>query len=234
MVKVINKKSKVKSSSRNKEKEKTKNIIITRDNPKRDSRRLKRGVVKRSTKKPKKDIAKITMDEDYKKNVISVINKIVSNQESLDYLIKNIGKYAIDIVKLLKIPKSDDEIAVILDLKINAVRRILNMMQGSGITDYNISKNTDGWLSFTWYIDIRRISEFFDGLTKTKNPTDILTDECNDYFICNKCYKENKLILTFDAAYELGFKCVCNNKLIRISKDKANKLILDVKMKNNK
>lgn len=185
--------------------------------------------VKRSVKKPKKDISKTTMNDNYKKSVVPIIKKIVSDQKSLEYLTKNVSKYTVDVVELLRIPRSDEEIAGLLDMKINAVRRMLNIMQGYGITDYNTSKNKDGWLSFTWYINIKRIPKYFDYLDTTNTSTNILTDDCNDYFVCDNCYDENKLILTFDAAYESSFKCMCDGDLSRINKDRVNELILAAK-----
>ncbi len=180
---------------------------------------------KRSHKKVKKDIAKTTMNIDYKKSVYPVIESLISNAQAAEYLTKNVSKNAAEVVSLLKKPMSDEEIAEILDMKINAVRRMLNRMHGYGITNYNTSKNKEGWLSFTWYIDTKKVPQFFEYVDNTNQTAAILTDDCNDYFLCEKCYPDNKLILTFDAAYESNFKCVCNHGLSRISKDKVSEIV---------
>ncbi len=171
----------------------------------------------------------------YKKFVIPFIEKLGSNPDAIDYLTKNVGKASTDIISLLKKPRSDEEIAGILDMKINAVRRILNIIQGYGITNYNVSKNKDGWLSFTWYIDDRKAYQFFDYISERSNSTtDVVNNDCNDYFICSKCYRENRLILTFDAAYESGFKCVCDNNLSQMDRSEIESVIANNTHKNSR
>ena len=86
---------------------------------------------------------------EYSKAASVIINNLGSDEIVSSYLRKNVSKRAIDVVGLLDSPKTDEDIAARLGLKINAVRRILNIMQGYGITNYNISKNVDGWLSFS-------------------------------------------------------------------------------------
>jgi len=50
--------------------------------------------------------------------------------------------------------------------------------------------------------------------------------ECNVYFVCNNCYDATKLLFTFDAAFEEGFKCNnCGKNLAAMSRDEASKLI---------
>lgn len=56
----------------------------------------------------------------------------------------------------------------------------------------------------------------------------MIDDKCNDYFICNKCYKDTKLVFAFDAAYEAGFRCtVCGSKFQMIDKANAEKLVFE-------
>lgn len=154
----------------------------------------------------------------------AVINNIEGNEVVSSYLKKNVSRRAIEVMHLLGEPKTDEDIAMHLDMKINAVRRILNIMQGYGITNYNISKNVDGWLSFAWYINVNKIGQFFDYVKNMSVASDVVKDNCNDYYICNKCYSDNKLIFTFDAAYEAGFRCSCNNMLTRVGREEAEKL----------
>ena len=54
----------------------------------------------------------------------------------------------------------------------------------------------------------------------------VIKEDCNDYFVCNKCYKDDSIIFTFDAAYEAGFKCgSCGGKFDMINKNDAMELI---------
>ena len=114
-------------------------------------------------------------------------------------------------------------------MKINAVRRILNMMQDYGITNYYVSKNVNGWLSFAWYINVSKLQPFFDYISNLEAKDTIVNDQCNDYFVCNKCYEQNKLIFTFESAFEESFKCnSCNGNLAMINKDDAKRLAVQV------
>jgi len=162
----------------------------------------------------------------YSENAIQYIHTLIEDTEIADYLNKNVSRHAGEVINLLSHPSTDEDIAAALDLKINAVRRILNIMQGYGITNYTVSKNNEGWLSFEWYINTNKVPQFFDYVKNTQQENSVLKDDCNDYFICDKCYDENRFIFTFDAAYEAKFKCnVCDKRLSRIDKDKVAELV---------
>lgn len=165
----------------------------------------------------------------YTTNAMKYIEALVNDTRISDYLNKNVSRHASEVIDLLTTPRTDEEIAAALDLKINAVRRILNIMQGYGITNYNVSKNNEGWLSFAWYINTNKVPQFFDYVKNTTSEKTTLKDDCNDYFICKTCYTDNKFVFTFDAAYESGFKCnICNKQLSRIDKGKASELLSSV------
>lgn len=162
-----------------------------------------------------------------------IIESIMQNELIISYLNKNVSKRASEVLGLLETPKTDEQIAEILDMKINGVRRILNIMQGYGITNYNISKNVDGWLSFSWYINNNKIDQFFDYVKNVSSTESTIKEGCNDYFICGKCYSDNKMIFTFDAAYEANFKCSCNKLMIRKSKDDIAELLKAAEISKN-
>ncbi|MCL4383672.1 MAG: hypothetical protein M1168_00950 [Candidatus Marsarchaeota archaeon] len=171
---------------------------------------------KQNTSIPKQEEAEKTID------------KLLNNANIVDYLIKNVSKRTPEVLTMLINPTSDEQIAFKLDMKINSIRRILNLLQGYGLTKYYVEKNINGWLSFAWYININKIDYFFEYVNQgSKN---ILKEECNDYFICNKCYKNNNLILTFSEAFEVSFKCSnCGKQYERIDKEHTQKLINEEK-----
>ncbi len=156
--------------------------------------------------------------------VKSAVEGLLSDNDSVSFLRKNISKWAPDVLNMLVTPKTDEYLAEQLGMKINAVRRILNLMQGYGVTNYYVAKNTNGWLSFAWYVNTDKVAPFFDYIKSVSSRKSIVTDECNDYFMCNGCYPKDRLIFTFDAAYEAGFKCNCGQKFARIDKDAAEKM----------
>jgi transcription factor E len=185
-------------------------------------KRIKR--VPQTKKSRRKAKARVSSEEEaaQRLTVNTVIDGIINNELATEYLRKNVSKKATDVISALTEPKTDEQLAAELGIKINAVRRILNIMHGYGITNYNISKDSKGWLSFLWFINTNKIDQFYDYISKKNSMMNIIDENCNDYFICKECFNENKLIFNFDSSFEVGFKCVlCGNKLERISKEEA-------------
>ncbi len=152
------------------------------------------------------------------------IEELCANEISIEYLKKNVSKHAMSVLMLLDTPKTDEEIAERINIKVNAIRRILNITQGYGITDYYVAKNTGGWLSFAWYINVNKIKRFFDYINSTGTGS-VINSACDDYFICGTCYKNNKLIFVFESAFEVAFRCGCGKSMTRISRAEAELLI---------
>ncbi len=178
----------------------------------------------RSTKKSREAVANVyTQDE-----ITAAVEELSRNVSAAGYLKKNVSKRALDVINKLVVPKTDEALAAELDMKINAVRRILNIMQGYGITNYYIAKNVNGWLSFAWYINISKLPPFFEYIDSIENKKPAINTECNDYFICKNCYDANKLIFTFDAAFEENFRCSgCGKSMIMMDKEQASALITE-------
>ncbi|MDE1832823.1 MAG: hypothetical protein KGH58_00185 [Candidatus Micrarchaeota archaeon] len=153
--------------------------------------------------------------------VKQTVENLVANENAIEYLKKNVSKRSVEVLDMLITPKTDEYMAEKLEMKINAIRRILNIMQGYGITNYYISKNTNGWLSFSWYINTSKLQPFLDYINNMERDSAVVNENCNDYFICNDCYKTDKLIFTFDAAYENSFKCNCGNSLERMDSNEV-------------
>ncbi len=177
---------------------------------------------KRMTPKQKREKLNIPEPKIAKEAINTIMNDVVA----VDYLLKNVSRNAIDVLTSITTPKTAEQVSEILDIKINFVRSMLNIMQGYGITNYYVAKNDNGWLSFAWYVNVPKIQSFFEYIKSIKKDDTIIKDNCNDYFVCSKCYDETKQIFDFDAAYEDHFKCkVCNSKFKMISKEGAKELI---------
>jgi transcription initiation factor IIE alpha subunit len=167
----------------------------------------------------------IKLEEKPQVNQKGIVDGLLGDSIITNYLIKNVSKRTPEIMRMLEKPQDDEKIAEALGMKINAVRRVLNILQGYGITDYKISKNENGWLQFEWSINTREVSKFLDYVEETINKNSVIRTDCNDYFICNDCYADNKLVFTFDAAFEEKFKCGCGKGMVRIDKTEAQKLV---------
>lgn len=154
------------------------------------------------------------------------IDTLMANDRAIEYLKRNVSKKAVDVLGMLSAPKTDEFLAEELDMKINAIRRILNRMQGYGITNYYISKNTNGWLSFAWYINTSKLAPFLEYIDSMDTNKSIVNESSDDYFICNNCYKDNKIVYPFDAAFENNFKCdSCSKNLSRMGRSEIQELL---------
>ncbi len=179
-------------------------------------------VVKKQTAKERRE--KLYIPEP--KLAKEALNAIITDGFAADYLRKNVSKNAIDVLGVITAPKTAEQVSEMLDIKINFVRSMLNIMQGYGITNYYVAKNDNGWLSFAWYINTTKLQSFFDYIRSMKGDEIVIKDDCNDYFVCNKCYSDTKLIFAFDAAYEAGFRCkACGGRFKMITKDEAVNLV---------
>lgn len=159
-------------------------------------------------------------------DVKTSIDSLLVNTHAVEYLKKNVSKMSVDVISMLVTPKTDEYIAEQLGMKINAIRRILNIMQGYGITNYYISKNTKGWLSFAWYINTSKLTPFLEYVDSMDREKSIVTEACNDYFVCESCYSNDRFVFTFDSAFENNFKCSsCGKNLDRMNREEAQVLI---------
>ncbi|MEM3272780.1 MAG: hypothetical protein QXZ38_02875 [Candidatus Micrarchaeaceae archaeon] len=155
------------------------------------------------------------------------IERVIKDNNFSNYVVKNSGKKSIDVIKALVTPQTDEDIAAKSGIKINEVRRILNDFNKFGFARYNTHKDGKGWLTFVWYVDGDKLNEFTNTIhAPTEELGFKLQEMCDDFFICEKCYKEQKTILPFDAAAEANFRCdVCGKMLTRISRESAERLI---------
>jgi transcription factor E len=168
----------------------------------------------------KEQVAKNTVE------TVKFIDEMINNKDFSDYIIKNVGRKAIDILSTLNEPLSDEELASKLDIKINEVRRILNTLNTYGITKYDTLKDKNGWLTFKWYINANNIEKVKKTISESsKSAKYKLPDDCNDFFICDTCFEKSRVLFPFDTAVEMKFKCDCGGNLVRISKEDAQRLI---------
>lgn len=160
------------------------------------------------------------------KRAKEALSTIIADGFAADYLKKNVSRNALDVLGAITAPKTAEQVSAMLDIKINFVRSMLNIMQGYGITNYYVAKNDNGWLSFAWYINTTKLQSFFDYIRSIKGEEVVIKDDCNDYFVCGKCYNETRLIFAFDAAYEAGFRCkACGGKFKMIDRNEAEGLV---------
>ncbi|MEM3181029.1 MAG: hypothetical protein QW091_02315 [Candidatus Micrarchaeaceae archaeon] len=166
------------------------------------------------------------MHEQHAKN-LEIINTILANDKVAGFLSNNISKYAIDIIRKIDGLKTDEAIAANMNMKINEARRLLNKLGDYGITRYDTHKDSKGWLTFEWYVDVEKLNDLNKTINSIQEENKInLPDNCDDFFICEKCYENDKIVLPFEAAFEHSFKCPeCHRPLKRLSKQEVTELL---------
>jgi transcription factor E len=135
---------------------------------------------------------------------------LLGNSNFNQHISDTLGAVAPEILRsLVKNPKTDEDIAVQHNVKVNDVRRLLNMMNGYGIVKYDVSKDNKGWLIFKWKLNNEKLEDYISKLEAEATTSEIpnLPGNCNDFFICKKCYSTQKVVLPFDSAFESGFNC---------------------------
>jgi transcription factor E len=153
---------------------------------------------------------------------------LLSNTAFSEFISRNVGKKAINIIRMLNVPQTDEKLAADLAVKINEVRRILNVLDTYGIARYDTNKDSKGWLTFKWYLNTSKLTELNEEMANKKDENYKLQEDCNDFFYCNKCYDDQKVILPFDAAYEGQFKCDnCGKSLKQLTRTDAQKLFAE-------
>ena len=157
---------------------------------------------------------------------IQRVENAISDPAFNTYMVKTLGSTSIDILKLLtKGAQTDEGLAAKLEVKINDVRRMLNVMNGYSFLRYDTNKDNKGWLIFKWHIDKEKLYEFEQGVNKSIFGG-VQNSNCNDFFFCNRCYNENKVVVPFDAAFETSFKCVgCGKSLNMLDKQSAESIL---------
>lgn len=159
------------------------------------------------------------------------VRESVSDPHFLDYISKNVGIKANDIINILiEGPRVDDKVSEILSLKLNETRRMLNMLNNYGVVRYTINKNSDGWLTFVWYLDADAVTVLNGKVKAELSARSVLPQDCNDFFVCKNCSKKHSMVLQFEVAFENKFRCECGKPLIRVSKERAEELYKNVVM----
>jgi transcription initiation factor IIE alpha subunit len=155
-----------------------------------------------------------------------LIDDIIKDDNFSNYIVKVVGKRAIDILSVLKEPRTDEDLSTLLNVKINEVRRILNTLNTYGIAKYETNKDNKGWLTFKWYVNFENIKKVKDNFAvESKNAIYKLPDNCNDFFICESCFEKQRTLFPFETAIEMNFKCDCGGNLVRISREDAERLV---------
>ncbi len=152
---------------------------------------------------------------------MKVIEDVAADEHFSAYVNSKIGENTVSVMKELSIPKTDDAVAENLQLRINDVRRILNLLNTDGVARYVVNKNSKGWLSFKWYIDEAKLNKLMSRLKEsTAVVSEALPENVGDFFICEKCEATGRFF-TLDEVFQSSFKCEKGHILKRIDRQQA-------------
>ncbi len=156
--------------------------------------------------------------------------ELLDNQAFLSHVSADVGPESVEILRsLAKSHKTDEELAAQMSMKVNDIRRMLNMMNSYSIVRYDVNKDNKGWLLFTWRIDGEKLQEYIAGMSRIAQINmPALPANCNDFFICKKCYATDKIVLPFDSAFETKFTCGCGKSLTILNKEETIELFREV------
>ena len=207
----------------------TKNNKKTSKAGSKKSLAVKKAVVKKSVKKAVEVHVKSKQANSIKKVVEGKKTKRASKKEQVveevvidrnisfatdnpvfsEYMNKNVGSHAIAIVENLnESSQTDDKLSAKLNIKVNEVRRMLNVLNTYSVTRYDINKDNKGWLTFKWYLDREKLKLLTETVAQNSSNGGMhLQENCNDFFFCKGCYESQKVIFPFDSAFESDFKC---------------------------
>jgi transcription factor E len=211
-----------KTISRKATKAKSKHTKTPKHNVKRRQKPIK--VQKKTAKALRKE-----REELFAKNKIIEDTKqaasLLENKAFKQHITGKVGPEAPVILReLIKSPKTDEDIATQLNIKVNDIRRALNLMNGYGIVKYDVNKDSKGWLIFKWRLNNEKLEDYINNveieIRTVEQPT--LPGNCNDFFICKKCYSEQKVVHPFDSAFESGFNCEsCGKPYVIMNKEET-------------
>jgi len=159
--------------------------------------------------------------------VMEGVGRAMDDAVFIDYVAKNVGSQANDVLReLSKGPRKDEQLAETVSIKLNEVRRVLNLLNKHGIVRYDVKRDSSGWLTFEWHVDYVAFSDFYKTLNqKAEAPQSPLPENCNDFFVCGGCSKKQGLLYPFDVAYDKSFKCNCGKSLEALTRTEAESYI---------
>ena len=159
--------------------------------------------------------------------IVAFVETALGDNVFIDYISKNVGSHANGLLKrLLEGPQKDEALAEKAEIKLNEVRRALNLLNRYGMVRYDVKRDITGWLTFEWHVDYVAFSDFYKSLNKkTETKTSQLPEGCNDFFVCFVCSKQQGFVYPFDIAYDKSFKCNCGKSLEAITRKDAEEFV---------
>ncbi|AOL16142.1 transcription factor [Sulfolobus sp. A20] len=158
---------------------------------------------------------------------------------NVEELFTNLAKSLLgdDIVDVLEVllrkgtEMTDEEIANTLNIKVNDVRKKLNLLEEQGFVSYRKTRDKDsGWYIYYWKPNIEQINEIL--LSRKRLILDKLRirleyERNNTFFIC----PQDNARYSFEEAFENEFKCPkCGSQLSYYDSDKI-KTFLEQKIR---
>jgi transcription initiation factor TFIIE subunit alpha len=173
---------------------------------KRISKKIKRPDKTKSIKKAQKP-----------QKVIVNVNKLLTTEEAIKYVIDLGGESGLNIFKYLIFhgPMEENILARKLKFeKANAIRKFLYRLYNKNLVSYTKKKKgAKAWYTYYWKANPERLvflikKEYEDEIKQAKKSIDL--NKANDFYICENCNRQYDL----NKALENDFRCAnCNGML---------------------
>ncbi len=154
---------------------------------------------------------------------------VETDEEAIVILAKKIhGEPAGRIAELLRVKGeiTDDDIAKILNLNVNTVRKILNMMFESRLVKYRRARDEKiGWYKYFWRLTDEPAHQLLEDRKRMAIKVlerRLQAEEENEYFYCPKCGKKYSL----DEADTYGYICPDCEEVLEPYDNEKDKIIL--------
>ncbi len=145
------------------------------------------------------------------------INKLLSMEEAIKYVVDLSGEKGLDVFKYLIYhgPMEENLLAKKLRFdKANAIRKFLYKLYSKNLVSYTKKKKgAKAWYTYYWKADPERLvfllkKEYEDEIKQAKKSIDL--NKATDFYICNTCNRRYGLM----EALENSFRCSnCNDVL---------------------
>jgi len=142
---------------------------------------------------------------------------LLEDKDVKSFLEESVGDEGIKIIqKLGKKEHTDEQLAELLDIRVNVVRRILYKLYEYRLASYVRTRDKEiGWYTYTWKLDMSRVNDVIR--SRKERVLDDLTrkleyEKNNVFFEC----KNDRLKMPYEMASERNFRCIqCEGEVVQ-------------------
>ena len=134
--------------------------------------------------------------------------KLLGNKHVRNLLMELAGEKALKVAGELTEPMSDEELAGAAKIKLSETRAVLNKLHAAGVANYSRTRNSEGWYTYTWALELTRAKRIMDERgVREKAALMARLAESGEFYSCPRCFERTQARMNFEQAVEAEFKC---------------------------